>query len=151
MPTPRPDTSVTCLAVEKPGARIKEKISASRKLGVGGNQPFLDGARADGFASMPLHRRRRRSGRWRPRAAPKGGWCRGRRLPAATAVLGRLDAVVHAVADEVHQGIVQLVDHGLVQFRIGALNGEFDFLVQIPRQVVDEPAEALEGALESAT
>ena len=28
MPTPRPDTSVTCCAVEKPGCKISAKISA---------------------------------------------------------------------------------------------------------------------------
>jgi hypothetical protein len=39
--------------------------------------------------------------------------------------LWRLDAVIHAVADQVHQGIVQLVDDGLVQLGVGAIDGEF--------------------------
>src|ERR1017187_2064940 len=33
----------------------------------------------------------------------------------------RLNAVIHAVADQVHQWIVQLIDHGLIQFRVSPL------------------------------
>ena len=46
MPTPRPETSVTSRAVEKPGARISEKISASESRADAVDQPLLDGAGA---------------------------------------------------------------------------------------------------------
>ncbi len=59
-----------------------------------------------------------------------------------------LDAVIHAVADQMHQRIVQLVDHGLVEFGVGALDGELDFLVQLDSQIVHQPAESLEGGSE---
>ena len=47
-----------------------------------------------------------------------------------------------------NQRIVQLVDHGLVQFRIGALDGQLDLFVQFDSQVVNQPAESLERGLE---
>ena len=46
MPTPRPETSVTWRAVEKPGARISEKISASESRARRVDQPLLDRAGA---------------------------------------------------------------------------------------------------------
>ena len=53
------------------------------------------------------------------------------RFSGGPADLRHLDAVVDAVADQVHQRIVQLVDHRLVQFRLGPLDGQFDLFVQL--------------------
>ena len=52
-PTPRPDTSVTAFAVEKPGAKISEK-----ELPVGGRcirleKPLFHGLGPDGFPVDP--------------------------------------------------------------------------------------------------
>ena len=53
--------------------------------------------------------------------------------------------MIHAVADQVDQRIVQLVDHGLVQLRVGPLDGELDLFVQLDGQVVNQAAKPLEG------
>ncbi len=148
MPTPRPETSVTCFGRRKTG---------------------LEDQREDLGLGELRHRRRPGPSRWRARAPPRHrcrvpssadrdqhagpGVPRGKmdgrgrgRLPRATRTSAALDAVVHAVADQVHQRIAQLVDHGLVQLGIGAFDGELDILAQIARQVVHQPAELLEGA-----
>ena len=61
---------------------------------------------------------------------------------------GPLDTVVHAVADQVNQRIVQLVDDGLIQFRIRTLDGQVHLLVQIDPEIVNQPAEPFEGGFE---
>ena len=48
MPTPRPETSVTFVAVEKPGRKISSKISLLGELGIGGNQASFPGLAEDG-------------------------------------------------------------------------------------------------------
>ena len=72
----------------------------------------------------------------------------GGRFARRHAHVRRLDAVIHAVADQMNQRIVQLIDHGLVQFRIGAFDGQLHFFVQIDPQIVNQPAEPLEGGAE---
>ncbi len=52
-------------------------------------------------------------------------------LPGSATNFRRLNSVVHAVADQMHQRIVQLVDDRLVQFGVAALKGELDFFVQM--------------------
>src|ERR1019366_4809563 len=136
IPTPRPDTSVTCRAVEKPGANMKAKISASVSWASAATRPFSMARSRTASALIPPPS----SATQIRTLAPE---CRAERWMVA---LGRFDAVIHAVADEVHQRVVQLIDHALVQFGIGALNGELDLFVQIPRQVVDEPAKSFEGS-----
>ena len=49
MPTPRPETSETTSAVEKPGVKISSMISRSRQAIVGRDQSLLDAARAHFF------------------------------------------------------------------------------------------------------
>jgi hypothetical protein len=68
----------------------------------------------------------------------------GGRFSAGRAHRGRLDAVVHAVADEMHQRVAQLLDDGFVELRVRALDGEFHVFVQVARQVVHQPPELLE-------
>ncbi|MDR3742298.1 MAG: hypothetical protein P4L40_25045, partial [Terracidiphilus sp.] len=59
--------------------------------------------------------------------------------------------MIHAVADQVHQRIAQLVDDRLVELRIRAFDGQLDILAKIPRQVVDQAAEFLERATKLST
>ena len=42
-------------------------------------------------------------------------------------------------------GSFKLVDDGLIQFGIGAFDGQLDFFVQLGSQVVHQPAEPFEG------
>ena len=44
-----------------------------------------------------------------------------------------------------NQRIVQLIDDGLIQFRVGAFDGELDLLVQLDGEIVNQPAEPFEG------
>ena len=53
--------------------------------------------------------------------------------------------MVHTVADQVHQRIAQLINNGLIQLRLRALDRQLDILPQIARQVVDQAAEFLKG------
>ena len=55
------------------------------------------------------------------------------RFASRAAGLRCFDAVVHAIADQMNQRIVELIDYGLVQLRLGALDGQLDILAQIAR------------------
>ena len=72
------------------------------------------------------------------RMVPVGG------LPRASAHRRRLDAVVHGVADQVHERLADLVDHGLVDARLLALQHQLDLLALAVGEVADEAREALE-------
>jgi hypothetical protein len=135
-------------AVEKPGARISEKIR------LGELRPARRSALVRWRARAPPHIQAasvvaHADQTWAPECAPKAEWWRWEVCPPRGA-LGRLDAVIHAVADQMHQRIVQLIDHGLVQFRVGPLDRQLDFFVQIDAEIVNQPAEALEGAAQGS-
>ena len=66
------------------------------------------------------------------------------RLAARHALRGRLDAVVHAVADHVHERLADLVDDRLVDAGGLALEDQLDLLALLARQVAHQPREALE-------
>ena len=65
-------------------------------------------------------------------------------LPARGAHGGRLDAVVHRVADQVHERLAELVDHRLVDAGALALEDELHLLTLLSREVAHEAREALE-------
>jgi hypothetical protein len=114
MPTPRPETSVTTSAVEKPGAKIRPR--PRRRSSLSG-------------ASMPRSRALASSfSRFRPLPSSRTSmtmlppwWlatsvmvpCSG--LPLASALGRHLDAVVAAVAHQVGQRVGDLLDQALVQ------------------------------------
>ena len=52
------------------------------------------------------------------------------RLAGGGAHRGRLDAVVHGVAHQVHQRVADLLDHRLVELGLGAADDQFDVLAQ---------------------
>ena len=72
------------------------------------------------------------------------GGARG--LALRRAILRHADAVIHAVANQVHQGIAELIDDRLIELRIGSFDGQFHVFAQIARQVVHQAAKPLEGA-----
>jgi hypothetical protein len=53
--------------------------------------------------------------------------------------------VVHTVPDEVHQRIIQLINHRLIQLCIRAVNRQFDLFAKVVREVVDKPAKSFES------
>jgi hypothetical protein len=60
-------------------------------------------------------------------------------LPAGHALAGGLDAVVHAVADQVDERLSDLVDDGLVHPRRLALEDQLDLLALLAGQVPHQP------------
>ena len=138
--------SVTCLAVEKPGWKMRAYSFRLSELGIGGDQAALDGAAAHRFRIDPFAVVRNANQYARARM-PRGKMDGRRRAFAMRSTsLRRANAVVHAVADQMHQRIAQLIDDRFVELGIGAFHRELDILAQIARQIVDQPAEFLEGA-----
>ncbi len=79
----------------------------------------------------------------------------GRKMNSGSSLLAgrpplfrRFHAVVHGVSNQVDQGIVQLIDYGFIQFRVGPFDCELDLFVQFDSQVVNQPAEPVEGGLQ---
>ena len=150
MPTPRPASSVTVSAVEKPGVKIRLASSASLVLGV---------RRRAGPSRAPLSRmraqvrgrRRRRGTRRRLRClrgdsatmiVPVGS------LPAARARLGRLDAVRDAVAQQVLEGAGHAVEHAAVDFDRAADDVEPHLLAGFLGGLADDAVQAVGQAFE---
>ena len=147
MPTPRPEMSVTFSAVDRPGRKmsatlswsdmprsfsavisplaradsaIRLRVDALAVVGdfdhdLAGFMPGLDADRAHGF------------------------------LAGAHPLLGRLDAVVHGVADHVGQRVRQTFDQAPVQRHVLALDVELDFLVQRVGHVADHAGKLAEN------
>ena len=72
----------------------------------------------------------------------------GRGLAGGDALLGRLEAVVERVADEVDERVAERVDHGAVELGLLADELELDLLAELRRQVADEAREAQEDGLD---
>lgn len=70
--------------------------------------------------------------------------CLGR-LAGGDARIGRLHAVIHAVAQHVHQRIVDVLDHAAIELRVLALQRQVDGLARFLAQVPDQPDHLLEG------
>ena len=70
------------------------------------------------------------------------------RLAGRLALLGRLEAVVERVADEVHERVAERVDDGAVELGVLADELELDLLAELGREVADEPREAQEDGLD---
>ena len=72
----------------------------------------------------------------------------GPRLARRDAVLGRLEAVVERVADEVDERVAERVDDGAVELGVLADELELDLLAELGRQVAHEAREAQEDGLD---
>ena len=70
------------------------------------------------------------------------------RLADRDALLGRLDAVVEGVADEVAQRVADLLEDGPVELGLLALDDQRDLLAQLRRHVAHDAREAVEDALD---
>src|SRR5919106_1158886 len=114
MPTPRPEMSVTRSAVEKPGREIS-RIKSSSLSSV---RDVSTRPRCRAFAST-----------------------RSRSIPRPSS-LTRI--VIDGVAQEMNDGIADLVEHRPVELDLLPLNGEFDLLAEGPRGIAHESRKAIE-------
>ena len=141
MPTPRPDTSVTCWAVEKPGSRIKANssrgdilsssdsvlsrmASALARTACGIDAPPIIANFDANLAVFVRCRERDLS---------------GRRLAIGGALFGRLDAVVDTVADQMGERIRQLFEDRLVELDLPADDRHLDLFAELPSEVANHP------------
>ena len=65
-------------------------------------------------------------------------------FPRGNALLRRLNAVVSGVADQVQQGITDLVQDRTVELDLLPLHVEPDLLLQVPREIAHQPGKPLE-------
>ena len=68
------------------------------------------------------------------------------RLAFVGSCVGHLDTVVDAVPYQMHEGIVELVYDGLVEFGFGPFGDYLDLFPKFLRKVSDESFEFAEGA-----
>ncbi len=52
-------------------------------------------------------------------------------LSGSNSIVGRFDAVIDGIADEMDERIVQLFDDGLIELGVLALHDQFDLLAEI--------------------
>ena len=146
MPTPRPETLVTWPAVENPGVANRAKRSRSLYSAPSAPQPqFLGPAanrRAVEAGAVVLHLDE-------DVGAGMDGVQTDRppaRLAGRPALFRALDAVIEGIAQQMNQGIVEALDHGLVEFGFGAGGLQLDVLAEFPGEVPDQALEFAERA-----
>ena len=72
----------------------------------------------------------------------------GRGLAGGGALVGRLDAMVDRVADDMGQGIADHLDHLAVELDVAAVGLEPDLLAEIGGKIADQPRQAGEQAVD---
>ena len=130
MPTPRPDTLVTFCAVENPGRKIKLKISRSVMRAA---CSAVITPRSTAFCRMRSTFSPAPSSLISMLTCPPSWKARRIRRPARIlsrlhAVFGKFDAVVHGIADQVSERILDRLDDGLVEFGLLALHLDLHLL-----------------------
>ena len=66
-------------------------------------------------------------------------------LAGGLALVGRLDAMIHGVADQMVQRVSQTLEDRAVQLDLAPLDQKFDLFAARPGQVAHQPVEALAG------
>ena len=148
MPTPRPASSVTASAVEKPGAKIRLASAASSASLAGVEQPERDALGADA--------REVEAGAVVAELDPdlvalvrdRDGDRADRILAGRRAHARRLDAVGHAVAQQVLERADHAVEHAAVDFDRTADDVEPHLLAGLLRRQPDDAVEAVRQAFE---
>ena len=67
------------------------------------------------------------------------------RFACGEALLAGLDAMIHRVANQMHQRVGDALDHRLVEFGLGTCNLEMNLLAEFGSQVMDHAPESPEG------
>ena len=141
-PTPRPEMLVMIGAVEKPGRKIRSTGRArrpARRARVwrpGGAEPSR---------SSPAPSSATTTSTCVPRSAADTVDPRRRGLARRAAAVGRLDAVVDGVADQVDQRVLQPFQHRPVELDVAPLDDQLDLLAAGLGQVADDPIQPLAG------
>jgi hypothetical protein len=144
MPTPRPEMFETTLRGREARREDQQVDLFLGQLRIGRDEALFDGlgqhalavdaAPVVGDADQDAARTvfgRKREGAFRV-------------LAAGEALLGRLDAVVDGVADEVGERLAQALDHGLVEFGAFARDFEADMLARAGRKFAQDARHAAE-------
>ena len=151
MPTPRPEMSLVCSAVEKPAleeqldraghvdrSRRRRPAISPRSAALRGDPGRVDAAAvvADGDDDVA--------------AGVAGGELEhaGRRLARGLALVGRLEPVVERVAHQVDERVAEGVDDGAVELGVAAGQDEVDLLADLGGQVAHEAREAHEDGVD---
>ena len=146
MPTPRPLTSVTFSAVEKPGRKISPRASRSFIVRAcsGESSPRATAFCLSLAASMPppssLMEILTLPAWWKARSTTVA--LAG--LPAACRCCGDLDAVIDGIAHEVRERVADGLDDRLVEFHFRPFDLQFALLAQLGAQVANDARKAVE-------
>ena len=137
-PTPRPEISLTCGRGREAG-REDQLVAraADRSIVLLADQAALDGRpRGSCSGSMPRPSSRDvEDDRVALLVRVERDAAHAPASPLRARSLGRLDAVIERVADDVHQRIGELLDHHLVELRVLAAQHELDLFVQLARDL----------------
>lgn len=148
MPTPRPETSETFSDVEKPLAKMRLRVSLSVSLALASMSPFSIGLLADfgGVHAFAIVGNLDDDGGARVEGFEEDD--ASGVLACRYAFLGGLDAVVAAVADDVEEGVFEVVDDILIELDLTALDDELHLFSELDAEVSHEALELYELALE---
>ena len=147
-PTPRPLVSPACSRVEKPGVKMRSSAAREDRLAACCSPmiPFLQGGGADllrGDAAAVVLDGDGEQVAVRARGEHD---LADARLAGRGALLGRLDPVVDAVADEVDERVVEREQDRLVHAGLAAADDALDLLALLARHVARGAGEAGEHA-----
>ena len=137
MPTPRPDTFVTLVAVENPGTKIRLTISRG---GIARSCSTVARPRSIAFVairagSMPAPSSLISMLTWPPSWKARSVKVPSAGFPCRDADFGRFDAVVDRIADDVGQRILDRLEDRLVQLGVAALQLEPNLATAGHRQI----------------
>ena len=150
MPTPRPESEVTCRAVEKPGTKMRFITSRrdSSRTACAVASPRATATSRTRSSSIPAPSSSTTIWTWLPLCSADSRTRPDARLARARARLGRLDRVVDRVADEVHERVGEVLDDELVELDVAAGHLEVDLLPHLAGDLPDHPRELVEDLLE---
>ena len=141
MPTPRPGDLGDLLGGREAGLEdqlvdVGRRQLRARRHQAAARSPWPGSARGRGRAPSSAISMTMLPPWWealRRRRRPAAG------LPARGAPSARLDAVVDAVADHVHQRVVDVLDHLAIELGLLALQHQLDRLAGLAAEVADQP------------
>ena len=144
--TPRPDTLVTLLTVEKPGAKmvVDQRLRHGLDVGLrretpgdgcGLDPPDVEAASVVGDFDDDV-------AALMPSGEPQRALLR---LAGGAALVRHFDAVVGRVADHVGQRVLDHIEDLPVELGVGTVHLELDRLAELRRQIAHDPRQLLPG------
>ena len=150
MPTPRPEIAVTAPAVERPGEKTSstfcarviclDRLAADQAQG----ERLPDQGRAvDAAAVVAISIRI-----WLPAWRAETGAAGLAGLPAVDPILGRLEAMVDRVADDMGQRIADHLEHLAIELDVAAVHFEPDLLAELGGKIADHARQRRKQAVD---